>query len=85
MFSSKRSVAIYSLGLLLTLFACFGEPRAEVPGAKEPQAAEAGPRIAALSDTHDFGQVSEGSVVSHTFVILNEGDAPLHIIRAKGG
>ncbi len=45
---------------------------------------EAKPRIVAVNDTHDFGEVAEGAKVTHTFTIRNEGDAELRIIGAKG-
>jgi len=32
----------------------------------------------------DFGLVPEGSEVSHTFTVRNNGDAPLKLIKAKG-
>jgi hypothetical protein len=41
------------------------------------------PRIVAVEASHDFGDVSVGKKVSHTFVIRNLGGAPLHILDAK--
>jgi hypothetical protein len=33
---------------------------------------------------HDFGNVSRRSTLTHTFKVLNKGDAPLKLIKAKG-
>ena len=33
---------------------------------------------------HDFGTITDGDVVSHTFTFTNNGDAPLIIQSAKG-
>jgi hypothetical protein len=32
---------------------------------------------------HDFGQVDRGDKLQHTFIVRNEGDAPLEILSAK--
>jgi len=36
------------------------------------------------STSHDFGTITEGEVVEHTFSFTNTGDAPLVITNAKG-
>lgn len=33
---------------------------------------------------HDFGTIASGSKVSHHFKVVNTGDAPLRLIKAKG-
>lgn len=43
------------------------------------QAAIAAPQIAVDRPMHDFGSISQGTKVEHTFVIRNKGDAPLTI------
>ncbi len=43
-----------------------------------------GPSIQFLETEYDFGSVSQGEKVSHTFIVKNTGDEPLKIIRAKG-
>jgi hypothetical protein len=43
-----------------------------------------GPSIHFPEPSHDFGTVSQGDRVSHTFVVLNRGDEPLKLLRAKG-
>ncbi|MCS7301319.1 MAG: DUF1573 domain-containing protein [Fimbriimonadales bacterium] len=37
------------------------------------------PKIVVNSMEHDFGEIVQGAVVKHTFIIKNEGDAPLEI------
>jgi formylmethanofuran:tetrahydromethanopterin formyltransferase len=37
------------------------------------------PKIKIESMEHDFGEITQGAVVRHTFVVKNEGDAPLEI------
>ena len=45
---------------------------------------EGSPRIFFPDTLYDFGSVSQGTSVSHRFVVCNTGDAPLKLIRAKG-
>jgi len=40
------------------------------------------PRITLAEDFYDFGSVGPADVVSHDFVIINQGEAPLTISRA---
>ena len=40
------------------------------------------PRLAVDSVVYDFGEVTEGYVVEHAFVLTNVGDAVLHFTRA---
>lgn len=42
-------------------------------------AAFAAPQVAIDRPTHDFGSISQGKKLEHTFVIKNKGDAPLTI------
>ena len=49
---------------------------------REPQAAPGGsPRAVVTETEHDFGVVRQGERLAHTFVIHNEGAAPLTISR----
>jgi hypothetical protein len=43
----------------------------------------AGPSIQVPETTHDFGQVDEGSKVSHDFIVENKGRADLHITKVS--
>ncbi len=36
------------------------------------------------SESHDFGTVSEGDIVSYTFTVVNTGEEPLIISNCKG-
>ncbi|MFZ5453642.1 MAG: DUF1573 domain-containing protein [Thermodesulfobacteriota bacterium] len=42
-------------------------------------AAGAAPRVVAPQTTYDFGKGFEDRVLSHTFILKNEGDAPLRV------
>ncbi len=44
-----------------------------------------GPKIVIEGIRHDFGEVKEGEVVTHTFRVLNQGNETLKIIRVKPG
>jgi len=44
-----------------------------------------GPRLVVEERTHDFGTVQEGQVIEHTFPVLNQGNAPLEIVRVSPG
>ncbi len=44
-----------------------------------------GPRIAVESPQFDFKEVQEGTVLEHTFKILNKGDETLKIISVRPG
>ena len=46
-----------------------------------PVIALAGPRIAVDNPVYDFGEIKEGMIVEHAFVISNAGDAPLVFTR----
>lgn len=45
---------------------------------------QAGAKIEFVADSHDFGEIEEGSVVSHVFTFKNSGDAALEIKKVKG-
>jgi len=42
------------------------------------------PKIYFPETSYNFGVISQGDKVTHTFVVRNIGDAPLKIISAKG-
>lgn len=42
------------------------------------------PAFQFAEESHDFGTITEGDVVEHTFTFTNTGDAPLIIQSAKG-
>ena len=43
-----------------------------------------GPSLHFPEPSFDFGTISQGDKVSHTFVVQNKGDEPLKLINAKG-
>lgn len=56
-------------------------------GFAKPCSAEKGkvPVIELETTTYEFGQVSEGEVVTHDFKVFNRGDAVLEIKQVKPG
>jgi hypothetical protein len=42
------------------------------------------PEIMLPETEYDFGNVTQGDKLTHTFIIKNVGDAPLKLIKAKG-
>jgi hypothetical protein len=45
----------------------------------------AGPRMVIEDKSFDFKEVTEGSVVSHSFRVRNTGDEPLQIRKVRPG
>ncbi len=48
-------------------------------------AASGAPQISLPENLFDFGKVTRGAKLTHNFKVRNTGDAPLKIIKAKGG
>ncbi|MGD8779783.1 MAG: DUF1573 domain-containing protein [Ignavibacteria bacterium] len=46
-------------------------------------AQEKSPKIVIEDDSHDFGEINEGIVVTHNYIIKNLGDAVLDIAKVK--
>jgi len=42
-----------------------------------------GPKITSTEQEHNFGDIVEGTIVTHEFTIANEGDAELHLIKVS--
>ena len=64
-------------------------PAAEAPGVQSLSAdsgsgTEGGPRTSFSEFSHDFGNVSQGTKLTHVFKVRNTGTEPLELIRAKG-
>ncbi len=51
---------------------------------KSVEAGQPAPEIFFPEPLHDFGTIASGSKVSHNFKVINKGDAPLQLIKAKG-
>jgi len=48
------------------------------------QTVKAGPQIAVEEKVHQFGTITQGDVVEHTFMFKNIGTEPLKILSARG-
>lgn len=60
-------------------------PPGDAAAADQPRAIPEGPRPVAKCEQpiHNFGETWMGPTLTHAFVVKNEGDAPLEIIRVK--
>lgn len=45
----------------------------------------AGPRVVLPENSYDFSPALEGSEVSHDFIVKNQGDEPLKILKINSG
>ena len=80
----KASLLVGASALILSLGACT-QPKSDASPAGSSSAAVSadGPKLELAETTHDFGTVTEGDKVSHTFVVKNVGKAPLVIERVR--
>lgn len=45
----------------------------------------AGPQVVLPENKYEFSSALEGSEVAHDFIVKNEGDEPLKILKIKSG
>jgi hypothetical protein len=62
--------ALCLCGLLLVLLS-------DVAAVQQSPSSPAAPRAVVVDDVYDFGTIDQGSIVSHSFTIRNDGTAPL--------
>lgn len=60
------------------------KPKSVSTAGKEVDVSGGAPVIHFPEPLHDFGTIARGSKVSHNFKVINNGDAPLQLIKAKG-
>lgn len=80
-----KKVMLFTVGVFIATACNNAADRIEnsaVPASEEMM--EALPEIVFESEFHDFGEISEGMVVKHTFTFTNEGEGPLIISNAQG-
>ena len=80
-----KKVLFLTAGLFLATACNNAADRIEnsaVPASEEMM--EALPEIVFESEFHDFGEITEGMVVKHTFTFTNEGEGTLVISNAQG-
>ena len=80
-----KKVMLFTVGVFMTTACNNAADRIEnsaVPASEEMM--EALPEIVFESEFHDFGEITEGMVVKHTFTFTNEGEGPLVISNAQG-
>lgn len=83
--ASLQQAFLLSFVTILCFAACGKKEAPKEEPAKDTAPETAGaPKIVAVNDTFNFGQVKQGAVAEHIFKIRNEGTADLTIKRAKG-
>ncbi len=55
-----------------------------IPWSAHSQDSKKGPSLVFPENEFDAGQVGEGDIITHDFMVLNKGDAPLEIRRIAG-
>ena len=80
----KAGFVLGTTVLVLSLGGCAQKKKESAPeGASSAAVSGDSPRIELVDPVHDFGTVTEGETVKHTFVIKNTGSAPLVIDRVR--
>ena len=54
-------------------------------GHHDPSEAAPGPKMVVKEKFFDAGKMKEGTLIEHTFKVLNEGDAELKITNVRPG
>jgi len=65
-------------GVILALMAIFFSPPVWAQKMR-------GPKLFLKQTVFDFNEVTEGSTISHTFMVINKGNETLKILRVKPG
>jgi hypothetical protein len=91
--STKMKISAFALLLASTGAMLAAEPAPATKAPLPPGSPEApvlnaaakasGPKIALATNTYDFGRVSSGEMVKHTFTFTNIGDAVLEIMNVQ--
>jgi hypothetical protein len=67
-------------------FACAAEQAGKAPEqTAAPETARGAPAISIPETSHDFGEIGEGTPVSHDFLVKNTGNATLEIQKVQPG
>lgn len=83
-FIQRASLAAGTFVLVLSLGACTKPNSNPAPaGSSSAAVSGSGARIELLEKEHDFGNVTEGDSLKHTFKVKNAGTAPLEITRVR--
>ena len=80
--SFLRSVSLSLLCLFVICAHPMAECLAQPPSLSSDNAGDA-PSMVISETRFDFGEVDEGSVVSHDFIVKNNGSADLRIVKVS--
>ncbi|MHC1742036.1 MAG: DUF1573 domain-containing protein [Syntrophobacteraceae bacterium] len=61
------------------------EARAQQQTAPDQSSTQNAPSIQIAEKSHNFGEVAEGSEITHVFAVKNTGKAPLQITQVRPG
>ncbi|MFC5044072.1 DUF1573 domain-containing protein [Aquimarina hainanensis] len=84
----KKAIVFMSGLFVLSLFSCINNASAtetpEAPALTAKEVTVSAPVMSFSETNYDFGTITEGEIVEHTFTFTNTGNAPLVITNAKG-
>lgn len=95
MIMAKKLSILAVLVAILAAWLLFGSQKDAASAASGPTKAdqpaesatkvttEGGPNIEFPETTHDFGIITQNATVTHTFVVINTGDEPLELKKAR--
>lgn len=86
-----RKIALAFSGLLLMAFTACDSAASKIDSNSDDKKVDVStveetgkPVFSFNEESHDFGEIEEGTVAKHDFVFKNTGDAPLIITNAAG-
>lgn len=73
--------------LILTILPTSEVQAQQLPPTATPAAEQTAPhpRLEVKGNLHDFGDISPGTTVSHSFLVINKGQSPLNILAVQSG
>ncbi len=80
----RNTVWLAGICMAVLLLSSCTKKQDQTPSGDAGSAREKHPKIEAVEENIDFGEVKQGAVVEKIFTIRNTGGAPLNITKARG-